>query len=109
MGAMHGRGSVTLALMSAFPLVLAGNWPVATLVTVALVPLMLWQLTMASKSGIGLVPRLAAPDVLPVGLKLPSALAQLCRSDSARFSSGSPSNQPRTGQCSHQGLGLLAD
>jgi hypothetical protein len=57
MGAMHGSGSVTLALMSAFPLVLAGNWPVVTLVTVALPPLMLWQLTMASKSGIGLVPR----------------------------------------------------
>jgi hypothetical protein len=57
MGAMHGCGSVTLALMSAFPLVLAGNWPVVTLMTVALPPLMPWQLTMASKSGTGLVPR----------------------------------------------------
>jgi hypothetical protein len=33
---MHGSGSFTLALMSAFPVVLAGNWPVLTLVTVAM-------------------------------------------------------------------------
>ncbi len=56
MGAMHGRGSVTLALISAFPLMLAGNWPVVTLATVAMPPLMLWQLTMASKWAIGLMP-----------------------------------------------------
>src|SRR5262249_10547306 len=56
-GAMHGRGSVTLALMSAFPRVLAGNCAVVTLLTVAVPPLMVWQLTMASKSGTGLVPR----------------------------------------------------
>jgi hypothetical protein len=33
---------------------------VVTLVTVASPPLMLWQLTMASKSGIGLMPRMLA-------------------------------------------------
>jgi hypothetical protein len=57
MGAMHGSGSFTLALMSAFPLMLAGNGPVATLVTVAIPPVMLWQLTIASKSAIVLMPR----------------------------------------------------
>jgi len=44
---MHGLGSFTLALMSAFPLGLAGNWPVLTLVTVAMPPVMVWQLTIA--------------------------------------------------------------
>ena len=57
MGAMHGSGSFTVALMSAFPLMLAGNGPVATLVTVAIPPVMLWQLTIASKSAIVLMPR----------------------------------------------------
>ena len=57
MGAMHGRGRLIVALMSEFPAVLAGNWAVATLVTVAVPPApMVWQLTMASKSGTGLVP-----------------------------------------------------
>ena len=56
-GAIHGSGSFTLALMLAFPRGLAGNWRVMTLVTVAIVPEMVWQLTMASKSGTGLMPR----------------------------------------------------
>ncbi len=57
MGAMQGWGRLTVALMSEFPAVLAGNWAVLTLVMVAAPPaLMLWQLTMAWKSGTGLVP-----------------------------------------------------
>jgi len=36
MGAMHGRGSFTLAFMLAFPAALAANWPVLTLTMVAL-------------------------------------------------------------------------
>jgi hypothetical protein len=52
MGAMQGWGRLTVALMSAFPAVLAGKGAVLTLVMVAaLVALMVWQLTMASKSG----------------------------------------------------------
>src|SRR6266704_574987 len=57
MGAMQGWGRLTVALMSEFPAVLAGNGAVLTLVTVAApVALMVWQLTMASKPGMGLVP-----------------------------------------------------
>src|SRR4029077_1868323 len=54
MGAMHGWGSVTVALMFELPVVLAGNSAVLTLVMVAVPPApMLWQLTMAWKSGNG--------------------------------------------------------
>src|SRR6516162_4686592 len=59
-GAMHGWGRLTVALMSEFPAVLAGIAAVLTLVMVAApVALIVWQLTMASKSGTGLVPRSA--------------------------------------------------
>src|SRR5215472_17441382 len=57
MGAMHGWGRLTVALMSEFPAVLAGNAEVLTLVMAAApVALMVWQLTMALKPGTGLVP-----------------------------------------------------
>jgi len=57
MGAMQGWGRLTVALMSALPTVLAGNAAVLTLVTVAApAALMVWQLTMASNCGTGLVP-----------------------------------------------------
>src|SRR5499425_98877 len=45
-GAMHGWGRRTVALMSEFPAALAGNAAVLTLVMVAApVALMVWQLT----------------------------------------------------------------
>src|SRR5712691_9086262 len=60
MGAMQGRGRLTVASMLEFPAVLAGNSAVLTFVMVAVSPApMLWQLTMARKSAIGLVPRSA--------------------------------------------------
>ena len=60
MGAMQGWGRLTVALISALPMVLAGNAAVLTLVTMAApAALMVWQLTMASHCGTGLVPRSA--------------------------------------------------
>src|SRR5258708_35332451 len=57
MGATRGWGRLTVALMSEFPAVLAGNGAGLTLgMGAAPVALMVWQLTMASKSGTGLVP-----------------------------------------------------
>src|SRR5262245_45424205 len=56
-GAMHGFGSATNVLNLASPSADAGTRPVSTLVTVAAPPVTVWQLTIALKFGIGLVPR----------------------------------------------------
>src|SRR5258708_7364050 len=60
-GAIHGRGSVTLASIFELPAMLALKLPVLTLSTVAVFPVPIaWQLTIARKSGIGFLPRNAA-------------------------------------------------
>src|SRR5258708_4502221 len=60
-GAMHGRGRLTWALIVESPCLLALKLPVLTLVTVAVSPApMVWQLTRARKAGKGLMPCNAA-------------------------------------------------
>ena len=59
-GAMHGAGRLTCASIFESPVVVAGKGAVATLAVAGAPPLIVVQLTIATKLGIGFVPCSAA-------------------------------------------------